>query len=154
MRRFLIQLLILGVVCGDMAVASVVKGVVVNCDLGPRAPVSLLEIRVFDTTKVPRLAASIKALESPEHVGEKEATRRLDAMIRIGRASTPLGQIKTDRSGLFRIEIPNSTTKIIIFGYGEREDYPYFYTYQQASALPRSTVDLALEIGQYCTPVK
>ena len=114
----------------------------------------MFDVRVFDAAKVPSLAASIQALESSHTGGEKESTKRLEAMIRIARTSTPIGRTITNTSGSFRIDIPNDVIKIIVFGYGKSEAYPYFYTYEQVPILHRSTVNLVLEIGQYCSSTR
>jgi hypothetical protein len=82
-KRYLVQVFILVTVWIDIVEATEVKGVVVICDLGPKSPVSMLDVRVFGAAKVPHLLASIKSLESSHTGGEKESTKRLDSMMRI-----------------------------------------------------------------------
>jgi hypothetical protein len=140
--------------CCCCAPAITVKGVAVNCDFGPKAPVSMLSVRIFDAAKVPRLVASIKKIETTATGDSYEITRRTDAMLRTFRASTPISQTKTNRSGTFRMEIPNEVRQIIVFGYGEPEDYPYFFDYKQLAVSAGTTIDVMLDVPGYCASRK
>jgi len=132
--------------------AVVVKDVAISCELGGKSPV-FVDVYIFDSAKVPRLVTLIKMIESSDPRNDKQSiqlTPRFDEMVRIIKRTQPLAHTKTDRVGSFRTEIP-SVGSVIVFGYAEPEDHPYFYEYKRVVVSGRSSVDVVLDFGHYCS---
>ena len=157
MIRKLFQLLALTVAIGwqlDAAVA--IKGTAISCELGDKSPL-FVDVYVFDSARVPHLVGLIKTVES-------DAFRRDDqdghlfpqwftAVMRSVKGSRSLVHTHTDRAGFFRAEIPN-IDNVLVFGYANVEDHPFFFEYKKLAINGRLSVDVVLDFGHYCASAK
>ena len=156
MKRYLVQLFALGlVICSPVEAAVVVKGVAISCEMGAKSPVTV-DVYILDSAKFPRLVTLIQMIGSSDPRNDKQSiqlTPRLDEMIRIVKRAKPLAHTKSGRNGSFASEIP-SVRNVIVFGYAETEDHPYFYEYKQVAISGRSSIDVVLDFGHYCAPAR
>jgi hypothetical protein len=150
-RRFLFGFLI----CSHLHAAVLIKGTAISCELGHKSPV-VVDVYILDSAKAPRLVALIKMIERGDPGNDQQSIQlipRFDEMMRIVKSTTPLAHMKTDRAGSFRSKIP-SVGDVIVFGYAEVEDHPYFYEYKQVTVSGQSSIDVTLDFGHYCSSVR
>ena len=132
--------------------STTINGIAVNCEMGKKAPV-LVDVYVLDSATVPRLVSLIKMIENRDAKNDSQSaalTSRFDEMIGIMKKAKPLLHTHTDRTGSFTGEIP-AAGKVIVLGYAEVEDHPYFYSYKQLAISGRNVVDVTLDFGGYCS---
>lgn len=156
-HRYLAGVFALGILlAGSVRAEVLVKGIARICSDGRQYPAPL-DVYVFDAAKVPRLVNSLKMIDSGGPLNDQKSIERFDArfaaLLRLVKSIKPLAHIMSDRSGAFSVGVP-TVANLIIFGYAEREDYPFFWAHKEVVVSKERSVDVLLDVGNSCSAVR
>lgn len=153
-NRCLLAALSLGVlVCASEGASIVLKGNAIDCEIGKRHAAAV-DVYVFDAAKVPEMANLLKSIESSGPLDDSESiqrfSQRFSRMVKLLKSNKPLARLKPGQDGKFEVRVP-AVENLIVIGYGEPLDQPFYWDHRELAVSHKSTVDVLLDIGDYCS---
>jgi hypothetical protein len=119
----------------------VITGTTLDC-VGDRSQRTAgVEVFVF-----PRSAQLMNLIDGARKATDENIFDRFNRLIKYVKSTKTLARTHSDTQGLFKIEIPESD-KVIVFGYMETEDNPFYWMYSEIDIGHRSLVSVPLN---YC----
>jgi len=141
MRRKLCVLLLACGVCHAAPERTVVTGNTQDCLAGKVYRTAGVEVSVL-----PKSAQLVALIEAVQKANDNNVFDRFDKLIQFVHGAKTLGRTKSGRDGSFRVEIP-AVEEVIVFGYLETEDNPFYWMSIEVNLNHRRTVSVTLD---YC----
>jgi hypothetical protein len=137
--------------CGIARGAVTINGTTTDCFAGRTFRPRGVEVYLFDAAKYPRITTLMKDLDGSGPLNDQESIERFDKryaeLIKLVKGTAPLARAKSDRAGSFRATIAD-TESVIVFGYAELEDRPFYFTHAVVAVSHRSNISVVLDFAR------
>ena len=131
-------------ICGCCTAAperAVLTGTTLDCVAGTARRTAGVEVSIFP--KSPQLTSLIEGVQKAT---DENIFYRFDKLIKFVKGTRALARVKSDSNGAFKVEIP-ALGQVIVFGYMETEDNPFYWMHSDVDIAHRSSVTVVLD---YC----
>lgn len=131
----------IGVPCNAVSPRVVIVGTTLDCIGGKAHHTVGVEVFVF-----PRSPTLTNLIGGVTKATDQNVFDRFGKLIKYVKGTRALAHTKSNRDGSFRVEIPDQD-KIIVLGYLETEDDPFYWMHSDIDIAHRSSVSITLD---YC----
>lgn len=150
--RLCVVALLLAAFSSTEAQTVTLRGTATDCFAGQAIKSPEVRIAAFDAARSKEMLKTLRAMdESGIYVeGDTNYMRRLgrqyDRVTQLTKSSRALARVISDAEGLFTLRIA-PTDSVLIFGYEETEDEPFYYSYTVVAGRASRSVNLDMTRG-------
>lgn len=150
LKKCVILIAVASVLAGASVSNVVVTGTATDCFQAGRVQVSDVSVSAFsgDNAALVSLLRSMDTITFAEQ--DADAMSRFEGkyleLISLADTSAALGRDTTNLTGAFTLDVPPGDS-LLIFGYAELEDEPFYYGYKVVGGQVSQAVELDMSLG-------